>query len=879
MTQGQADASALAVQIHRACRRPLDAVFLPAKAASDVAEFPLLAAQVDRIRPVGWEASPSEALVLVMRAVASQLEGTDKDLTGAWADFARYMVGVDDSELNLRPEDTGTPRYNARLAAVRTDLIQPGSAHQEKDLLATLWLRMARRLLDMQPQQSLPKPPVAAEVVGEVHRADLYAKTRRALIGASRIVVLWGESGNGKSYLARQIQRDLYSGQRVAFIGEDAGTPSNFDRDILTRLRDAGVPAEGWDAVAREQAFIELLSDHESFDLVIFDNVSHARLGHLLARSAVKCLITSRQFFEVEGGKSVWVPAYAEDEALAAATAAMPDVPHEELAGFCGDVGYRPLVIDLAGKLLAVSEVTLTNLRASARLNAPSAVQGMYSMVGAPAFSTPFGEQLSATVIEVYRRLLAYLQDRANAVAALDVLLWLPRTGSVDHLVAIVQDQSRGIDEIAAQGGYAELARLALVDPGPALQMNDLTIAILRALMAPRARNAIARFLTLARIDNLPEKYQKVLRDEAAGGTPLMRLMTSGCDLSGPDAVWATMTATLMTTQRAVSSLSPGRQVQFFQVAPGEYIVVQHNCEVIAPIDGIELGFVEVGPKPPPVITTGAGVRRELEGEYAFNVYQYALLSNAATRVNGMYKDEPEGGSGVELWRSPDDGLDHDLLSVFPRDVAAAHTLRVWSRCGSWFTPDPSNDEPRAPCQKCASARHHRDGWSDYRSDLRALWFLRGPDSDDWRFLAMIYSALAFIVAENAEVPSEMPKEALPYNPDDPGEIGMYIGWCHLFFAKDIVANEVDADMIALAKLHLGRVLGALNEDTYEFAPSDQVRLLAEVGLVFAELAAPVDAATCLAAGRRVERAEQVEEQMALQRLDQLTSWFDHGDS
>lgn len=878
MTDEQVEVVALAKQIQRACRRQLDAVFLPAKRASDVAKLPLLAAQVERVRPVGWRTSPSEALTLVLCAVADQLEGTHEHLNGTWADFGRYMVGAEDDTFTAELGIGTMPRYNARLAAVRKRLLKPVGEDLEEARRDDLWLLMAQCLLQMRPQQTLPKPPPGGKLSGEVHRAGLYAEGRQALIGASRVVVLWGESGNGKSYLARQIQRDLCAGQRVAFIGEDAGTPSNFDRDILACLRGSGVPAEGWDAVAREQAFIELLSDHGSFDLVIFDNVSHARLVHLLARSAVKSLVTSRESFEVEGGESIWVPAYSKDEALAAATAAMPDVPQKDLAAFCDDVGYRPLVIDLAGKLLAVSEVTLSSLRASARLNAPNAVEGMYSMVGAPAFSTPFGEQLSATVIEVYRRLLAYLEDRANVVAALDVLLWLPRTGSVDRLVAMVQDPARGVDEIAAQGGYAELARLALVDPGPALQMNDLTLAILRALMAPRARDAIARFLTLARIDNLPEKYQKVLRDETAGGTPLMRLMTSGDDLSGPEAVWATMTATLMTTQRAISNLAPGRQVQFFQVAPGEYIVVQHNCEVIAPIDGIELGFVEVGPKPPPVITTGAGVRRELDAEYAFNVCQYALLSNAATRVNGTYKDEPEGGSGLELWRSPDDGIDHDLLSVFPRDVAAAHALRVWSRCGSWFTPDASNDGPQTPCQKCASARHHRDGWSDYRSDLRALWFLREPDGDDWRFLAMIYSALAFIVAENAEVPNEMPEEALPYNADDPGEIGMYIAWCHLFFAKDIVANEVEADMITLAKLHLGQVLRALNQDSYEFAPSDQVRLLAEVGLVFAELEMPVDAATCVAAGRRIERAEQVEEPIVLQRLDELASSI-NGDS
>jgi transcriptional regulator of acetoin/glycerol metabolism len=86
------------------------------------------------------------------------------------------------------------------------------------------------------PISSEPEP----QVIRPIRRAELEARITSALddaVEASAPVVLWGESGNGKSVVARQMMTKL---GRTAVLRSGGGEQSAFAQDLIDLLRMLG---------------------------------------------------------------------------------------------------------------------------------------------------------------------------------------------------------------------------------------------------------------------------------------------------------------------------------------------------------------------------------------------------------------------------------------------------------------------------------------------------------------------------------------------------------------------------------------------------------------------------------------------------------------
>lgn len=742
----------LAHQLGLAWRRPLDAVFGRRTRADDLVAYAALAAQVERLRPLAWDLSPTEALMTVVRESAIALSTTEcpQIFSGSWSELALILTGFADPPT----ENLDATR---RMALVRERFSQKATEPQERSLRADVWERLARVIDAASPRQSRPRPS-PERPSGEVQRRELYREARWALRGPARAVVLWGESGNGKSFLARQIVRDEYAGQRVAVLREDVGTNSAYDRDLIRELEKYGVPSERCtDAASRDVELARLLADHESFDLVVFDNVSHDRIRHLLRSSAVKVLITTRSLLQIEGGENLRIPSYSEPEALLAARLMLPDESDADLNEFCRQVGNRPIVIDLFGRQVRQSQVDLTDLARSVRANVKTAVGSAYAYLG--GYEMPFGEHASATVVEVYRRAVESIQDAENVLAVLDALLWKPRSSGPDHISFLAEDPHLAIDHVAARIGIDVLSRLGFVDVADdSVTMNDFTRELLQVLRASAANSAIRAFLNQCESPDLPAHLANLIdSDDITEPQRLVRILTSNdVDLSQRDGFWAWQAANMKDATNAFGMLAPGRRAGVYQVAPETFIAWQRDYELFEPSRSEpRYAFIQLYPTGPAVVTSEEGRRQVLSAHQAAVVAAYGLVYNIACRVRDLDPDEPRWGYGVQLQLFADDGRNHTLTSIIPREVAAAHGLPLWSRCGLFFVPSEGvRVDYSTECQECAAFQHDSMLTTDYRHDIVSMWEIIDPSRSGWRLYSAIWSAITYLHLQNGWLPA-----------------------------------------------------------------------------------------------------------------------------
>ncbi|MBZ5735130.1 hypothetical protein K8Z61_11540 [Nocardioides sp. TRM66260-LWL] len=768
-------------QIGVACRRPLDAVFLPKSYAADLAKLPDLAAEVARVRPLHWKSSPNEALYVTLKSAAA---ATGKDtsppnfLPMGWAELAGVMIGRADPP-NKRLD------YNSRLKLIRDTFTRSVDTESERALRAQLWIHFATALRELDVAQAAPQQAAFEDrFKGEIARAELYSEARWSLRQAVRTVVLRGESGNGKTYLARQLVRDEYAGRRVLWLGEDVGNPSPYDLALTAYLEEKGMSQQAnGGAAARDAALLRLLHDPESLDLLVLDNVSHGRARLLLEQSAVQALLTSRWEFTLPNTSSVPVGPYSEPEAIAAARTGFERATDSEIARFCGEVGYRPLVIDIACRLATNTQFRLDDIRETVHLNAAEAIDSFAELV--PSYSNATGDRVSATMTEVYRRLADAVSSNVSSAVVLDVLLWLPRTSSVGLVCTIAEGLSPRINLTMAAGGIARLSLLGVIDiSGDEIQMNDLTKSMLRALQFQRSSAAISAFFYKA-----SEHIDMALIRGAInrGECPVTSLERKYLDAPARDAYWKFHGSNLQLSQMVYEMFAKDRSVGLMQVAPLEYIAFQRDFELFESGRVNEFAFIEAPAELPAVVTSSRGRRKLLRHRLKL-VSAYILVHNVALRSSGIDEAAPPWGYGVRIWpTAPRNDCAHYLVSIFPSNVAASLGVNVWSRCGENFVPLATLKDAQQ-CDSC-EAFEPDPTHSDYRLDILAMLKVLDVASAPWERSYEIFSAVTAIYLEIGELPP-LGIDFLDISGADPHTRVMHACW----YAISSLASIADKD-------------------------------------------------------------------------------------
>jgi hypothetical protein len=245
-------------EIYRAASRQFARIFARASYGRDVKNFPRLAGITEQLEPDAWRADPHGAFVSLMREAVSNLSGAVTGMSTSWSIFGELLYGFRDDEMELR--ENGEPQnYKSRHAhAIKTygDRLPDRTASR---LAGNLHKRMAGELGKRMPSPvAMPReqPVVSAPSVlpapitkhGEVEyvsRPELEASVEAWLASGVRVLILIGDSGNGKSRLAREVLKRQCNTSDILFVRVNASSRAAIESSLMARCAEFGVTPLG----------------------------------------------------------------------------------------------------------------------------------------------------------------------------------------------------------------------------------------------------------------------------------------------------------------------------------------------------------------------------------------------------------------------------------------------------------------------------------------------------------------------------------------------------------------------------------------------------------------------------------------------------------
>lgn len=389
----------------------------------------------------------------------------------------------------LTPATFGKPHgYRRDMARACFTPTPSDSTFQQRPRYLKLILdELAGALLDQAPDASTSpvrarKPALAgkAEHSG-VRRFELEARVRAALEGQPRPVSLWGEAGNGKSHLARnmatEIAAALPAGLPVALIRRGNSAPveeQTYQADLIACLVAAGQAPYSWSLPAQELAVRDLLAGPRCLAAVVLDDVTKATVDRLVPDScAVPVIITSRT--KLGGtGPEIRVDSYQPAEATAAARSIIQEAEDEQVRVLCTLLGNRPVAIDISARMVALGHMTLPRLLSALGENPPGTLDIAYQRAG---------ESAERSLTRLYQEVYAQASARPSALTVLDALLWLSSGTMERHLLEafLSRHLASEYQRIAYDAGLTWLIDIGLVhQQSDTLEINGLSQSLLR---------------------------------------------------------------------------------------------------------------------------------------------------------------------------------------------------------------------------------------------------------------------------------------------------------------------------------------------------------------------------------------------------------------
>jgi hypothetical protein len=668
--------------------------------ASGPVAIPVLTAVIDELYPAADKGS-AEALLNLLRQT---LERTIKELpdtpipgaTGTWRWVASAMY-ADPDDLGI--DTAGRKWFEAIMAAIRERAaFQMSEATEDRNVinpirakLADVLLRLEHEHLDNRTRGMAPATEYeTATAVRGVQRSGIEAKILNALDVGQQPVVLWGESGNGKSYLAREIARSKYSTERVIILRGPTEENSQYDLDLLAALQRAGHSVESWTFSAKQRALTGILAERSQFDLIILDNVDHRVLQVLPPLVETPTIITT-QSLTIPVGTSIRIDVYSESEAVEAVTRTLALRParsthvvdefdSKQASLLCMTLGRRPIAIDIAFRLVAYSFCTLKEMTEACAENVNSVLTTGLSLLN---------EDSAHSIVHVYKQLLSAIASDQIASQLLDTIVWLTGSSRVETIAALSSDENfTELRRLELHSGFDLLERLGLLSiEGDAVAINDLTLRILRLLTTDSADRPLRRF----------EMRSKNLKSAAEGppsGPPApedqpiferrFNLTTQGIAEEWNFYAWLRQYVVAY-----VTSLAAGSDFGMVRCGWETLFAWQRNFELFAESSHeLQMGLIS---------TDGGQCILWRPGMAPAPLQGFAhILSLTLANVPIL---DPMPGIGFSLFVSDDDCLVHEPYSIMSRDMAARGNVAIWSLCGKYYVP---RNEPRTiKCARC----------------------------------------------------------------------------------------------------------------------------------------------------------------------------------
>lgn len=578
-----------------------------------------------------------------------------------------------------------------------------------------------------------------------VRRLGLEARILAALQRQSRPLTLWGEGGNGKTYMARniaaKIAEEVPVELPVAVIRRGNATRTDeqtYQADLIECLRSVGQASQAWSLAAQELAVRDLIGAPRCFAAIVLDDVDQSTIDRLIPSTCFSPVLITSRTKPATGWPEIRVDAYENVEALAAIQQILGNSDEEKLSDLCRILGNRPVAIDISARMVNAGYATLDGLMSALADDAPGTLESSYELVG---------ENVEKSIVRLYAQVHDRLQSRPAAASVIDVLLWLT-SGTVEKFMLdgflAKKLQSHG-ERIAHTAALAWLTNIGLARmERNTIEINGLSQTLLRWLEYDRIDYVGANFFeTLLTADHpfrpdsspLEPWYEELQRRDASAAATLQALG-----------------ATLWVTMNMLTDLLGGDNFVLFCGGPHDWLIKENGLGLyFDKSEKDKYGIVHVTDRAITLWTASGPPRRLTKKQALFMVYTTHLCVTVIdSDMEHVLDPEVPGPMGSDLMRrfewfewfnhSDDAGESvHIPVEPYSNDFTATGGLVSWSLCGQRFTKINEKEEGEA-CPECRTSQNSSerlsnleqlvdgilavlDAGSRLHSDEGAYWF------------------------------------------------------------------------------------------------------------------------------------------------------------
>jgi hypothetical protein len=185
--------------------------------------------------------------------------------------------------------------YEERIDEVRVFCGAPRNNRNFGNMTSDMRVLLARELLDMERRVKEPRPAIHSP--GYISRPALEAMFDEAADSTSRLVLIHGEPGTGKTTFAQHEARVYLRIKSSDYLPTVVADTDETLRDSLTKVITHAGRTAGSDLHVLRGQFRSLLVDDESLPIVVLDNVdSRAQLDSLVPTGPnTRVVVTSRK--------------------------------------------------------------------------------------------------------------------------------------------------------------------------------------------------------------------------------------------------------------------------------------------------------------------------------------------------------------------------------------------------------------------------------------------------------------------------------------------------------------------------------------------------------------------------------------------------------
>lgn len=508
---------------------------------------------------------------------------------------------------------------------------------------------------------------VALALPPDAERQDRRADVERVVSAVRAVgggaVVLWGESGNGKSWLARAVAEELASQSGVPGalirVGANRTNPrSVYATDLLSVITLSRQDARTWSTTGLEAGVRSLLQSTACpFSVLVLDDATPADLDRIMpATSTVPVIVTMRM--PAAGRMSVRIDPFSAEESLTYLMATLPQVTSEDAAKLSRMLGYRPLALAAVQGVVNAQILGLAALIDSMAEDVAEAIESVERLTSSPDVRT---------LRSVYAIIAQQIDADARDGPVLDALTWTVGEGPTLRQDLMYQvygiAQRAAAHEVALAAALHRLDRLGLVTQrDDVIEMNELTRSILRAIRVEQSTSALERLKRNLLDSQVPVEHEKVMNCSAL--------------------LWREEYRTVRDSMTEV--LGDDRELGLLCIDSRTWFLA--SSDGVWREDGpLSAGCYLIDVSPTDIRIVHAGTRSSTTRDQATAITAISHVYAGLIRAT-LYADQ-EPGPRFSLAIEPPDGLRHSTIGFGSVESAIAEGRTVWTVCGRRFVP------------------------------------------------------------------------------------------------------------------------------------------------------------------------------------------------